>query len=901
MKSSQSNRRTGLPDHAPRWAQSLLMRITAPHLREEIQGDMDELFHKRAQRHGYPKARRMYVWDLLLLLHPRLWQREPDPDFRPKPRYTNYSDVSNPLLFHPIMLRNYLKLAFRNLAKHKGYSAINIAGLAVGMAVAILIGIWIQDEVSANKHHKNYETLYMVKMHQTFDGKRGTQDAIPFPLGDELTSKYPDFKAVAMYERSEGNRSLIVGDQKFLKHGIYIGEDAINMFSLNILNGDKAPLKEPYSIVLTDETAHTLFGSKDPIGKIVRVDNAVDLKVTAVTAKQPANATLQFDYLLPWQLMEARHERVRKQAKTDWRNNDWGIFAQLKDGIDPAQTNAKIKDVVLTHLASNDPTSRNQVKPEIFLHPMSKWRLYSEFTEGKNTGGFIKYVRLFAVFGLFILIIACINFMNLSTARSEKRAKEVGVRKAVGSGREQLIGQFLSESTLIAGMALVLALGVVLISLPYFNSLTEKTMAIEFGNPIFWGAVLLFTVFTGLLAGSYPALYLSSFNPVRILKGGIHVGKNATLPRKILVVVQFTFSVALMIGTIIIYQQIQHGKNRPLGFTKQGLISVNSSKSLLDHFDALRDELAATGAVASICKTNAPPTQWWSSNSGWKWKGAGQADESVIFTTIATSYDYTKTMGIQLKQGRDFSRDFATDSTSVILNEAAVKRMGLKHPVGEIIKWADKNWTVVGVIPNIVLEWSPYRDVAPMTVIFNENWVNFIDIRLNPAVSPSVAIQKIRPIFDKYNPAYPFDYQFADSEYAKKFRYEELIGNLSAIVCVLAIFISCLGLFGLASFMAEQRIKEIGVRKVLGASVANVWGLLSKDFVQLVLIACLIAGPIAWYAMSQWLQSYTYKISIGAGAFLVVFIVALIITLLTVSYQAIKAALVNPVKSLRSE
>lgn len=882
----------------PRWALAVLKRLAAPHLREELEGDMEELFHKRVHRHGFTQARLLYILDLLLLLHPRLWRPQPEPRFTP--RYTKYSDVSKPLSFSPVMIRNYVTIAFRNLVKNKSYSAINIGGLAVGMAVAMLIGIWINDEVSANKHHKNYETLYQVKLNQTFDGRRGTQDAIPYPLGNELRTKYPDFKAVAMYERTEGTRSLIVGEQKFLKHGIYIGEEAIDMFSLNILNGDQKPLKEPYSIALTDETAHTLFGNQNPIGKIVRLDNSVDLKVTAVLAKQPANATLQFDFLLPWQLMEARYEWARN-ATTNWRTNDFSVFAQLKDGIDPAQTNAKIKDVVLNHLASIDPMSKNLVKPEIFLHPMAKWRLYSDFTEGKNTGGFIKYVRLFGVFGLFILVIACINFMNLSTARSEKRAKEVGVRKAVGSDRKQLIGQFLSESTLIAGMGLIVALIIVLVSLPFFNTLTEKKMAIEFGNPVFWSIMLAFTVFTGLLAGSYPALYLSSFNPVKILKGGIHVGKNAALPRKILVVIQFTFSVVLMIGTIIIYQQLQHGKNRPLGFTKAGLIMVNSTKHLLDHYDALQNELLATGAVTAICKTNAPPTQWWSSNSGWQWKGASPNDESVIFTTIATSYDYTKTMGIKLKEGRDFSREFATDSSGVILNEAAVKRMGLKHPVGERLRWANRDWTVVGVAPDLVLEWSPYRDVAPMTIIFAKDWVNFIDVRINPAVAPSVAIAKIQPIFDKYNPGFPFDYKFADTEYAKKFRYEELVGNLSAVVCLLAIFISCLGLFGLASFIAEQRTKEIGVRKVLGASIANLWGLLSKDFVLLVIIACLIASPIAWYAMNQWLESYTYKITIHIGVFIAVLALALLITLLTVSFQAIKAALLNPVKTLRSE
>ncbi|QHW01325.1 FtsX-like permease family protein [Spirosoma endbachense] len=795
------------------------------------------------------------------------------------------------------MIRSYLTIAFRNLVKNKSYSAINIGGLAVGMAVAMLIGLWITDEVSANKHYKNYETLYQVKMNQTFDGRRGTQDAIPFPLGDELKAKYPDFKATAMCDWGS-NRSLVVGNQKFLKDGHYIGQDAIDMFSLQVLNGDKNPLKEPYSIVLTDETAQALFGDKDPIGKTVRMDNTVDLKVTAVVAKQPENAGLQFDYLVPWHLQAAQRADYIKRAEANWADNSYQVFVQLKDGITPEKTNAKIKDIVLSHL--NDEVTQKSTKPEVFIYPMSKWRLYSEFSEGKNTGGFIKYVRLFGIFGLFILVIACINFMNLSTARSEKRAKEVGVRKAIGSGREQLIGQFLSESLLIALMALVLALGLVFIVLPYFNTLTEKQLVLQIGNPVFWGILLIFTLFTGLLAGSYPALYLSSFNPVKILKGGVHVGKNASLPRKILVVIQFTFSIVLMIGTIIIYQQIQHGKNRPVGFNNKGLISVNSSHDLIKHFEPLRAELLASGMVSSICKTNSPPTQIWSSNNGWEWKGSTPNDKSVGFKTIATSYDYTKTIGIKLKEGRDFSRDFSTDSIGVLLNEAAVKRMGLKHPVGELVKWNGSDRIVVGVLPDIMME-SPYRAVSPLTVIFEKDWVGTISVRINPNVASSEAIKRITPIFDKYNPGFPFDYKFADTEYTKKFNYEELIGNLSAIVSLLAIFISCLGLFGLASFMAEQRTKEIGIRKVLGASVTNLWGLLSRDFVQLVIVSCLIASPIAWYAMNQWLESYTYKITIGIGVFLVVLILALAITLLTISYQAIKAALLNPVKSLKSE
>lgn len=796
------------------------------------------------------------------------------------------------------MIKNYLKIAFRNLVKNKVYSAINILGLSVGMAVALLIGLWINDELSANKHHKNYGTLYKVKMNQTFDGRRGTQDAIPYAIGPELKNKYPDFKGVAMCDWG-ANRSLVVGDQKFLKQGHYIGEDAIDMFSLEVLNGDKNPLKEPYSIVLTSETAEALFGKKDPIGKTVKMDNQVDLKVTAVVAAQPKNATLQFEYLLPWTLQEKIFDWMKNES-SNWGNNSYQAYVQLKDGVSTEKTNAKIKDIVLNHFLDNELIKKS-IKPEVFLHPMSKWRLYSNFTEGINSGGFIKYVRLFGIFGLFILVIACINFMNLSTARSEKRAKEVGVRKAVGSGREQLIAQFLSESLLITFMALVLSVILVLLVLPFFNTLTEKFLSLQLGNPALWVILILFTLFTGLLAGSYPALYLSSFNPVRILKGVIHVGKNASLPRQVLVVIQFSFSIVLMIGTIIIYQQIQHGKNRPIGFNNKGLISVESTSNLSKNYEPLRNELLSSGMVVATCKTNSPPTYITSNNAGWQWKGATQTDQGVIFTTIATGYDYTKTLGIQLKAGRDFSKEFTSDSSGVILNEAAVKRMGLKEPVGEILKWNNKEWRVVGVIPDMMLD-SPFKTISPLTVVFSKDWVNWINVRINPNVSSSEALKKIKPIFDRYNPGYPFDYKFADSEYAKKFNYEELIGNLSAIVSILAIFISCLGLFGLASFMAEQRTKEIGIRKVLGASVATLWGLLSKDFVKLVIISFAIAAPVAYYGMTVWLEDYkNYMITIKPWVFVTVLAILIVITLLTVSYKAIKAALLNPVKSLRSE
>lgn len=794
------------------------------------------------------------------------------------------------------MIKNYFKIAWRNLLKNKIYSFINIAGLAAGMAVAMIIGLWIYDEVSANKHFKNYNSLYQVMMHQTFDGRRGSQQALPYPMGEELKEKYPDLKAVAMCDWGS-KHSLMYGEKKISKFGHYLGEEGVDMFSLKILNGNKEPLHELYSIVLTDETAKILFGPEDPIGKMVKLDNATNLKVTAVVEKQPKNSSLTFDYLIPFGLQEKLYDYIKLYHKANWGNNSWQVFVQLNNNASEKAVNAKIKDVVISHFT--DENTLKSIKPEVFIHPMSKWKLYSDFENGKNTGGFIKYVRMFGILGLIVLLIACINFMNLSTARSEKRAKEVGVRKAVGSGRKELIRQFLSESMLISALAFLFALALVAIALPFFNKLTQKDMSLQISNPLFWGIMIAFTIITGLLAGSYPAFYLSSFNPVRVLKGNLKAGKSSSLPRKILVVAQFASSVVLMIGTVVVYRQIQYGKNQPVGFNNKGLISVDWSEDIAKNFDSFRQELLATGAVVSVCKSNSPPSEIYSNNNGWEWKNSQPVEKTVIFSTIATEYDYTKTMGIKMIDGRDFSRDFA-DSSSVIINQAAVKRMGLKNPVGEQLKWNGRPMTVVGVIPDIQME-SPYRPISPLTIIYNKGWVGFVYVRMNPDMATSRVLSLIKPIFERFNPAFPFEYQFADEEYAKKFNYEELVGNLAAIIAILAVFISCLGLFGLASFTAEQRVKEIGVRKVLGASVFNLWQLLSKDFVILVLIACAIAIPVAYYVMNEWLKSYTNKISIGYGVFALAVVSAVAITLITVSFQAIKAALANPVQSLRTE
>ncbi|MEO6328451.1 MAG: FtsX-like permease family protein, partial [Ginsengibacter sp.] len=511
----------------------------------------------------------------------------------------------------------------------------------------------------------------------------------------------------------------------------------------------------------------------------------------------------------------------------------------------------------------------------------------------------IQFVWLFGIVGVFVLLLACINFMNLSTARSEKRAKEVGIRKTIGSMRIQLIGQFLSESLLISFLALLLAISIAQLSISFFNGIADKNMAIPWTTPLFWLMTIGFACVTGIISGSYPAFYLSAFEPVKVLKGTFRVGRFAALPRKVLVVVQFTVSIALIIGTIIVYRQVQFAKNRPVGYAREGLISVvMNTPEIYGHYDAMRNDLVQTGTVADMAESNSPVTQVWSNNNGLNWEGK-DPNSDPLFGTIAVTHDFGKTVGWKITEGRDFSRNF-NDTSAFILNESAVKVTGMKNPVGKKMKWLDKDHVIVGVIKDMVME-SPFKPTIPTVFHLSPDWVRLIIVKIKTGIPLREALVKIEPVFKKYNPASPFEFKFTDEEYAQKFSDEERIGNLATFFAILAIFISCLGLFGLASFIAEQRTKEIGIRKVLGASVINLWQMLSKDFVFLVVLSCFIAIPIAYYFLSEWLQSYDYRTKISWWIFVAAGIGALTITLLTVSFQAIKAAIANPVKSLRTE
>ncbi|GAA4446852.1 ABC transporter permease [Nibrella saemangeumensis] len=869
----------------PRWLDTLLGWFVAPHLREEVLGDIHERYYRRAQRLGQQKARRTYWREVLAYLRPSMIKRKPNQYRKPL-----FSD----------MLRNYLKIAFRNLVKNKAYSFINIAGLATGMAVAMLIGLWIWDELSYNKYHQHYNRIAQVMQHMTFNTEKDTWASIPIPVGDELRKSYGQYFERVVLASHTGEHILAAREQKLTTSGKYMEPAVTELLSLNMLKGTRAGLTDPNSIILSESLAKSLFGADNPMGKFVKMDNKLDVKVTGVYEDLPYNTNLKsVAFMAPWALFVSSEGWVKAaQEEPQWNNNSWQIFVQLAPRADFEQVSALIKDVKLNHLKPEEAKD----KPELFLQPMRKWHLYSEFQNGVNTGGGIQFVWLFGITGAFILLLACINFMNLSTARSEKRAKEVGIRKAVGSVRSQLISQFFSESLLVVSIAFLLSIGLVLLMLPFFNEVADKKLSMLWTNPVFWLMGLSFVLLTGFLAGSYPALYLSAFQPVKVLKGTFRMGRLAALPRKVLVVVQFTVSVALIIGTIVVYRQIEHAKDRPVGYVRQGLITVPIiTPELRDHYEVLRNDLLQSGAVAQVGASVGEPTQVYSANGDFEWEGKDPGFKDM-FGTIGVTHDFGKTVGWQFVQGRDFSREYATDSTGIVLNETAVKYMGLKDPVGKTVRWprANKSWQIVGVIKDMVMA-SPFEPVYPTFFLLGYDSPNTITVRLAPQLSTSESLDRISPIFKKYNPAVPFEYKFVDDEYASKFGQEERISKLASFFAILAIFISCLGLFGLASFVAEQRTKEIGVRKVLGASVANLWQLLSKDFVVLVLISLVIASPIAYYLLSNWLENYSYRTDIPWWVFAVAGSGAVLITLLTVSFQALKAALIDPVKSLRTE
>ncbi|HTL08862.1 MAG TPA: ABC transporter permease [Chitinophagaceae bacterium] len=790
------------------------------------------------------------------------------------------------------MFKNFFKVAFRNLIRNKGFSAINIMGLAVGMASAILIFLWIQNEMSYDQFHEKKERIYEAWNKARFDGKLMCWNTTPKILARTLEHDLPEVeRAVRVHWGS--NFLISLGDKRITKTGNMVDTGFLQMFSFPLLKGNAATaLNDMHSIVLTETCAKSLFGKEDPMGKTLKIENKDNFTVTGIMKDLPNNTRFKFEYLLPWSYLTYRHE-----DDSSWGNNSTRTYVLLKQNASLASVAPKVK-VLKQHY--EDEAKKD--KWEMFLYPISRWRLYSSFTNGvEDSGGRMTFVRLFGTIAIFILLIACINFMNLSTARSEKRAKEVGIRKVVGAQKVSLISQFIGESILIAFLAAILALIMVALSLPAYNQLTDKKLFINFASVYTWLAAIGFIVFTGVMAGSYPAFFLSSFQPVKVLKGTFKKAHALVTPRKVLVVLQFTFAIMLIICTIIVKQQIDYAQNRETGYNKDNLVYHFMTGDITRNYPLIKNELLSSGVAAAVTKTSAPMTESWSDGWGQEWEGKDPNDKTD-FNRYVSDEGLGATVGLQFVQGRDFDlKQFPTDSTGLIINESALKVMKFKDPLGKTVKDNGTVWHIVGVIKDFILT-SPYEPTRPMLISGAKNdWFSVVQIKLNGQRPLAKNMEQAAAIFKKYNPEYPVNLQFVDAEYARKFENEQRQGTLAALFAGLTIFISCLGLFGLATYMAENRVKEIGVRKVLGASVSGITALLSKDFIRLVVIAFVVAAPLSYWAMYRWLQDYEYRVSIHWWVFAVACILSVAIALITVSFQAMKAARANPVKSLRTE
>lgn len=786
------------------------------------------------------------------------------------------------------MILNFFKIAWRNLARNKSFSFINISGLAIGIAAAALITIWLIQELNYDRHYEKGDRIYQVYNSDKNNGKINCWNTTPKVMASAIQQDYPEVESVV---RMDWKQTLLftVGKKKLKASGNIVDSGFLSMFTLPMLQGNPATaLNNSYAIVITQSLAKKLFGSDEVLGKTLMLDNKHQFTITGVLKTLPTHSTFNFEFLVPWNYM-----RMNGWDDDFWGNNSTSTFVLLKNKAGLSSIAPKIKSI-------RNKYDKESPQMETFLYPISRSYLYGNFSNGKESGGRIELIRLFGIIAAFILLVACINFMNLSTARSEKRATEVGIRKVVGAQKRMLIGQFLAESIFITSIAGLLALIIVVICLPSFATLVEKKLTLQFSDYRVWLAGLGIILITGLLAGSYPALYLSSFKPIFVLKGNFKKVQALITPRKVLVVLQFSFAIMLIISTIIVRQQLQNAQNRNAGYSKDNLIYSFIEGDLEKNYPLIKSELLANGVAVSVTKSSAPLTEGWSNSWGIRWKGKEENDKT-IFDRYCADDAICKTGGLQLVQGRDFDlAKFPTDSLAVIINEAAARHMKLVNPIGEVITDNGKDWQVVGVVKDFILR-SPYHPVEPLVIEGAKGWFNIIQIKFSTANTIAQNIAATEKVFKKYNPQYPFEFTFVDEAYAKKFNDEKKQSQLAGLFAFLTIIISCLGLYGLASYMAEARTKEIGVRKVLGASVFAITRLLSIEFLTLVLMAFSIAAPLAYWGLTAWLQHYPYRITIQWWVFVLAAALAIAIALLTVSYQAIKAAVANPIKSLRTE
>lgn len=796
------------------------------------------------------------------------------------------------------MLKNYLKIAWRNLLKNKGFTAINIVGLAIGMAGALMILLWLQNMLTMDRYHEKSDRLYVMSNRDEHQGSKFAWVYTPKILGPSMKEEFPD---IEMYSRYSGeNYFLTTYQDKKLKTKLsFVDPGFFNMFSFPIAKGEKTNLlNDLKSIVITAKKAKDLFGDEDPIGKIIKIDSVDQVKVQAVIEDIPSNSSFDFEGLISWE-----YAKSINYYDENWNNNSIFTYILLKNEVSLSDFNNKIKSFTRDHINGDNNSSSSAIRStvDIFAYPYKDQFLYNNGKGGEFKSGRIDLVNLFAWIGGFILLVACINFMNLSTAKSERRAKEVGVRKVIGADKKSLIFQFLTESILISLLAAVLSIIIIIIALPHFNELVSKNISISFLTASTWLFLLGFALFTGLLAGAYPAFFLSAFKPISTLKGKFKATTKGLSMRSVLVIVQFTLAIILIIATVVVYKQIDHSKERDRGYQENGLIYTEIEGNVEKNFKSIKNELLSSNAVISVSKNMSPVTDRYSSGWGFTSDASLEDDKKISFNRFSSDADGVKTLGFTLINGRDIDvYKFPTDSNAVLINETAVQTLKLKNPVGSIINGDGRRLTVVGVIKDFVMA-SPFGKTEPTVILGPSSYFSVVHYRLNPARSTSDNLKTIEGIFKKYNPDYPFSYHFIDKVFENKFKETKAVGTIAMLFAGLTIFISCLGLLALIAYMAETRMKEIAVRKVLGASVPQITTLLSMDFIKLVIISILIASPIAWWAMTNWLKDYEYRINIEWYYFVIAGAAAILISLATISFQSIKAALANPVDSLRDE
>ncbi len=787
------------------------------------------------------------------------------------------------------MLKNYFKIAFRNLWKNKGYSFLNVFGLVIGITCASLIFLWVEDEANFDNVFPKQDQVYQILVNSKFEGEWRTFGETPGPLSKDLKDEIPEI--VKSARTSSGNLLFTIGDNAIKRRGSYVDTDFLDIFSLYFVEGNmESALKRPDAIVLTQKTASDLFGKDAPVlNKVLRVDNKNNYIITGVIKDLPENTSFGFEWLAPF---ERFNEGENNEWMKEYSNNFANTFVELTPGSDYVDVDTKVRKIL--------PEKMEDADSYFFLHTIKDWRLRSNFKNGKKVGGQVVFVRLMALIALIILLIACINFMNLATARSEKRANEVGVRKVLGSNKKRLIFQFMTEALMTAALAAVVSVLLLKLLLPQFNILIEKQLELQLFDATHLFTLIGITLTCGLLAGWYPAFYLSSFKPVDVLKGVRAKQGAATLIRKGLVITQFTVSIVFIISTIIVYQQVQHVKSRDLGYDKENLIKMFLNEDVIKNFIPIKQDMIASGMVENVALTNRNVLSDGGNGSGIEWQG-GTDTEDVLISFRYISHNFLETTGMEIVEGRDFSADMAKDSTNTLITQSFAQLMGEGSALGKTVLRYGTTYNVIGVVKDYLYGDMYGTKSDPVMFFNNMDFAHSMYVKTKPGISMTETLAAMEHVMKKHNPAFPFEYEFVDDAFNARFKGEKLVENLSQIFALLAIIISCLGLFGLSAYTAEQRRKEIGVRKVLGSSVSGIVRLLSKDFMRLVLVSIVIAIPFAWWAMQRWLEGFAYRIEINWLIFAIASLIAICIALLTVSFQAIKAAIANPVKSLRTE